>query len=449
MLDLVNRYIRQNDLFSDEHRLLLAVSGGIDSMVLAYIALESGWNVGIAHCNFQLRGDASDGDEAFVAQWAQKHGLPFYVKCFDTLSDAGQRGVSIQMAARDLRYEWLESVRAEQGYDRIVTAHHLNDAIETFLYNLSKGSGLRGLQGIPPVNGYIVRPMLGVGRGQIEQYAIQNEISYREDASNAEDKYARNFIRHHLAPGFQQLNPAFEQAMSGNIQRIKEARLLMLEQIEWLKQRYVEQLAPGVWRIQKTLANHPAALTVLHEWLAPLGFSSEQLEQVLAASNHQNAYFQTPEYRLVVDRLHYLVEPLPGDERQNVFIIKKNQHTTELPGARLLLAQKSGHPEVFPASDNEICVDAEKLDFPLILRHWKEGDWFCPIGMEGKKKKLQDFFSDAKLSRFEKEKVWMLTTQANEIVWIVGHRLDDRFKISTQTNTYFQIIFEIQSLYSL
>lgn len=448
MLELVNSYIRQNQLFAEGQRILLAVSGGIDSMVLAHIALESGWDVGVAHCNFQLRGEESEGDETFVAHWASRNGIPFYSRRFDTLAASAQGGVSIQMAARELRYEWLESARISENYDRIATAHHLNDAIETFLYNLSKGSGLKGLQGIPPQNGVIIRPLLEVSRRQIEEYAEQHDIKYREDASNAADKYARNYIRHHLMPVFRDLNPAFERTMSGNIRRIKEARMLMLEQIELLRQRYTEQPAPGVWRIHKKLAEHPAALTVMLEWLSPLGFSADQLEQVLSAVHHQNANFFTSTHRLIVDRQYFLISSLKDAGQADIFIINNNQHIVEIPGASLIIEKKEGRPESFPEGSHFAFVDAGKVDFPLLLRHWQPGDWFCPIGMAGRKKKIQDFFTDAKLSQFDKEKVWILTTQTNDIVWIVGHRLDDRFKVSEHTHAYFQITFELQSLSS-
>lgn len=441
MLQRLHDFIRRESLFSPTDRLLVAVSGGLDSVVLTHLLHAGGYPIGLAHCNFRLRGEASDGDEAFVKALAKQLDTPFFSVSWDTETLARERGQGIQVAARELRYEWLHALCESESFDYIATAHHLNDAIETLIFHLAKGCGIHGLQGIPAKNGRVARPLLFATRQEVEAYADTCRLAFREDASNASDKYDRNRIRRHVVPVLKSINPAFERTMQENLQRFQEAEYLFDETVAYYKSQWLHTDGADLRINLPALRAHPSALTLLVEWLSPLGFHPDQLAQALDKTQHTGAYFDSASHRLLLDRDVILVSAklTPGGQSHVEIAARPGQWST--PAGDMQLSLHEGKPDVFSPDQRIAVFDAGVLQFPLRLRKWQAGDWFCPIGMNGQRKKLQDFFTDNKLSRFDKERLWILENATGELMWIVGYRMDERFKISAHTQQYWR--FEI------
>lgn len=435
-------YLEKEQLLDPGSRVLLAVSGGVDSVVMSHLFQQAGLDFGVGHCNFQLRGQASDEDERFVLALADKWGVPAFSHRFDTEAYAAEAGQSIQVAARALRYNWLEEVRQENNFTHIATAHHLNDSIETLLLNLAKGCGIRGLHGIPAKNGPVVRPLLFARREQLEQYAAEQGLSCREDATNRETKYQRNKIRHQAIPVFKEINPAFEQTMAENIERFRQLEHLL----DWAM-RHIAQDAilsygdPFRLSIEELETFDSVLPTVLFEFLHPYGFNSSQAQQLSQSLNNTGAIFLSPGYRLLVERDEIVVETAVLERETMEFHLTPETRDIAVPGGRLRLAHQEGQPAAFPADGWQTFLDAGSLQFPLTLRHWRAGDVFQPLGMEGKHQKLQDFFNNQKVSRFNKEKIWILEDAAGRICWVVGHRVDERFKIASSTRAYWALKF--------
>ncbi len=441
MLQLFQQYIASQNLIADGQKTLVATSGGVDSVVLCHLFHRAGLPFAIAHCNFLLRGNESDGDEALVAALSAELGVALYTSHFDTQGFAEQNKISIQEAARKLRYDWLEETRELAACEWIATAHHLDDSIETMLYNFAKGCGLRGLHGILPKNGVIIRPMLFATKRQVLDYADKEGISFREDASNLTDKYSRNQIRHHVIPVFEKINPNFQRTAEANLVRLKEAEALYDFSVNQIREAVMEKTTDG-WRIDlHKLRSYPALPTVLYELLKPFEFNNDQVSQILQSTDNQpGSIFHAPNCRLLVDRF-FLILSLGGNTGGVFEIPAFSDIPIQLPnGASLQLTLADAAPEQFNAGSESAWFDADSLRFPLRLRHWQEGDWFCPLGMGGKRQKLQDFFSNNKLSRFEKEKVWLLVSNGN-IAWVIGWRQDERFKVTSTTNSFIQAVF--------
>lgn len=440
--DLVTQFqtfITENQLFRKDAKILLAVSAGVDSVVLCHLFNQTKLNFGIAHCNFKLRNRAADEDEAFVAKLAQKLAIPFFSTAFDTQAYARKEKISIQMAARALRYEWLENIRQQFDFQYIVTAHHLNDSIETFFYNFAKGAGIRGLQGISAQNGYLIRPLIFATKQDILDFAHANHILFREDASNQEDKYARNKIRHRVLPVFQGLNPKFEQTARENLEHIRQALYLYDFAIDQLQQQLVTRSESEVRIDAQGLSAYPAfAKTLLYEWLRPMGFQPRQIGRILQAGT--GAYFYSDSHCLLVDRTHFIIEKLRVEPSERRFVIPIETKELHLPTGSFTIEYQNGQPKTFTNDPFTVFLDAEKLRFPLILRHWKKGDYFYPLGLNGRQK-LQDFFTNQKIPRLQKARIWILES-GGEICWIMGYRLDERFKITTDTKKYIIIKFE-------
>lgn len=420
-------------------RSLLAVSAGIDSVVMAQLFAAAAWDFGIAHCNFQLRGPASQGDEDFVRALAQQWQVPFYTVAFDTEKAAQEAGISVQMVARDLRYEWLEQIRRTHSFDQIVTAHHLNDSMETSLLNQSRGTGIRGILGIPQRQEFLIRPMLAFTRQDIAEYADRHQVSYREDSSNSKDEYYRNRIRHHVIPVLKSINPALEATFKRNLSIWSEAAYLM----QWACQRLREQYLlekEGEWLIDLAVVqDHPAAaLSLLYEWLAPCGFHPDQLAQAIHATGQgSGAVWYSATHRLLHDRAYFIVEPLvPDNTSEQRFYLPEIGTTLILPDGKFSAEVLEGQPEfAYRRSDWEVCLDAGQVSFPLEIRHWQAGDSFCPLGMHGRHKKVQDLFTDQKLSRFAKDKVWLVLAADGQIIWVMGLRLDERYKLRPESES--------------
>ncbi|MFM9946631.1 MAG: tRNA lysidine(34) synthetase TilS [Saprospiraceae bacterium] len=439
MLQDFQKFAREKGLFQKEDRILLAVSGGVDSVVMANLFWEAGIAIGIAHCNFQLRGAASEADATFVEKLAGELEAPFYLTYFETTRTASEGGISLQMAARQLRYEWLEQQRIGGNYDAIATAHHLDDSIETLLYNFAKGCGLHGLHGIPVRQGRIIRPMLFAHKEAIIHYAEAGGIASREDQSNTEDKYARNLIRHHVIPALEAINPAFRETAADNILRLQEAEALMDWAAARLKTEVTETDSEGRLRINvERLRQEKAAPTLLYEWLKPYGFHAASLARLLHSTARTGAMLYATDYRLLLDRGVLLLDSLPDPDSKTILPVFPETSEIILPGGRFEF-KIVVPPDEFGKDSNTAYLNLAPTDYPLRLRHWQPGDVFQPLGMQGKQQKIQDLFSNLKLSRFEKPKVWLLETADGRICWIAGLRTDERFRIQPKSAQCVQI----------
>ncbi len=430
-------FISRNQLLTGTDNVLLAVSGGIDSMVLANLFLKTDNTIGIAHCNFQLRGTESDSDEKFVREFAKNSNTPFYAKSFDTEKYAEEKKVSIQMAARDLRYEWFEKIRTTEGFDYIALAHNKNDILETVLLNIARGTGLKGMTGIKKKSGYIIRPLLSATRKEIVQYADDNDLLYREDSSNVKIKYKRNMIRHQIIPEFEELNPDFIDSFSQTINQIEEAYEIFENMVKKKKEQMVTEIGDKTLIDIYKLRNLSNKTTYLYEFLRPYHFPSQIIPDIIESlKGISGKQFLSSTHRLIKDRNHLIITPQKKDSTEKYYIDKETKELTQ--PIRLFFRKFSSKPNLkIPHSPDIAWIDASILEYPLILRKWKAGDYFYPLGMKDPKK-LSDFFIDEKLSLVEKENSWILTS-GDKIVWVLGKRIDDRFRIGKQTNEILEI----------
>ncbi len=428
MLRQFKQFANDNNLFDRNHRLLAAVSGGADSVVMLHLLAQCQLKVAVAHCNFQLRGADADGDEEFVRQLAAKYQMPFFSIRFNTLAYADEHHLSVEMAARELRYNWFAQLATEHHYDRILTAHHLNDNIETLLLNLSRGTGINGLCGIAAANGNIVRPLLFATRTQIEEYARLNNLSFRTDSTNFSDDYQRNIIRHRIVPVMKQINPSFEDRMLKNFKHIRQAADIY----NW----YVGKVQANVLKTDgksctidiKNLMQQPFAEAVLFECLKPYGFNGSQVADIIKTVGLKSGNtFQSATHCLLVDRSLIVVEPAEQSEFEPI-VIYSPQNIDSL-GLTMRVVPIADF--VLDKRRNVACLDIDKLHFPLTIRRWQHGDFFYPIGMT-KAQKLSDFFINNKVNVFDKKRVMVLTS-GERIVWLIGYRPDNRFKIDNST----------------
>jgi tRNA(Ile)-lysidine synthase len=442
MLKAFKKFVVAEGLFVPEDKILLAVSGGMDSLVMTELFRKAGFHYGIAHCNFMLRGDDSEKDELFVAGIAREHHVPFFSNRFRTAAYAQEHGISIQMAARVLRYEWFREIMQGNGYDFIATAHHLDDQAETFFINMIRSSGIAGFHGILPKQGKVVRPLLFATRREIEKFSRENAIVFREDTSNHETKYLRNKIRHEILPVLLEISPDFVQHQTENILRIREAEQIYREAIEAKRAKIVKSEEGMISISVNDIRNLNPAGTYLHELLSPYGFNFSQVKDLLKILDKiSGKTILSPTHRLVRDREKILITLLkkrsPGKGIPKKIIISK---TTTTLGNPLKLSfrklKNDGNFEIDPS--REIAsLDMNKLSFPLLLRKWEHGDFFYPFG-RNHRKKLSDFFIDEKISIPVKENTWVLCS-GKDIIWIVGHRIDNRFRITSRTKEVLRI----------
>ena len=432
MVEVFQRFIFEKKLLAPGEKTLIAASGGVDSTVLCHLFHRAGFPFEMAHCNFQLRAEASDEDEIFVKTLALHLGVKFHTTRFSTADFAKKNNLSIQVAARILRYDWLEKTRHATDSQHIATAHHLDDSIETVIFNFTKGCGIRGLHGILPKQGHLIRPILFATKQQVLEFAKQEKIAFREDASNLTVKYTRNKIRHEVVPVLQEINPAFQKSAGETIERLQEAEALYDFALQKIREEVMEETSGG-WQISiEKLRSSPAPSTVLYELLSPFGFNNDQVAQILQSTENQpGKMFYSPTHRLLADRF-LLILSLEENIGKVIEIAGISDSPVLLPEGRLVLKLVEQRPLVFEKNKNVAWLDFDKLTFPLKLRHWQPGDVFQPLGMGGRHQKLQDFFSNRKLTRFEKEKVWLLES-GGEIAWVPGMRLDERFKVSELT----------------
>ena len=443
MLDQFQAYINRYHLIAEGDRIVLALSGGIDSMVLADLLLKTKVDFVVAHCNFHLRGEESDGDERFVREYAEKYGIQCFVKHFETEKYAAEQGISIEMAARDLRYAWFEELRQQLGYDKIAVAHHADDQAETFFINLLRGAGLRGLKGMRPQNGFIIRPMLWASREQIHQYAIENQIQWREDHTNAESVYLRNKIRNQLLPVFDELHPEARQGLYKSLEHLSSENELYRELLKE-KLRQIVTCDDGVQKVKvpEPVPEHvegregPTYFQLLFEWLRRFGFNTDQCKFIF--ENMQtgigNKYF-SPTHQLVIGRNELQLSEIRTIEDEEIQIEAGQEEITSPVHLRFSRFEKTANFVIDKSSDVAM-LDADKIQFPLTLRHWRHGDRFHPLGMKGSKL-LSDFFVDQKFTESQKRDVCCLASADGDIVWVVGYRIDDRYKITTATKTVF------------
>lgn len=441
LLERFQAFARSEHLLDEARPTLLAVSGGLDSMVMAYLFHAAQWPIGIAHCNFQLRGMASDGDEQFVRALAEGWGVPFFSKRFETDEYAAQHGLSTQMAARELRYEWFREVIEENGFNCVATAHHLNDSVETALFNFVRGTGLSGLKGIATKTGRVIRPLLFASRLELEAYAKGQGISWREDASNATEDYARNFLRHRVIPLLGELNPNFLGTAARNLTRLRETD----DNLHFLLWRYFfegKEDGERVFHIDKhKLSLLPSPHLALRALLKKQGFTEEQARQIAENLSHIGLEIQSKTgWRLLNDRNVILLSDSHHPAVESHTIYQDDLMVSVAEGGRMILTTAFDTSNL-PDGKEAIVVDAEKLRYPLHLRSWQQGDVFQPFGMGGRSQKLQDLFTNLKLSRFDKEKVLVLENGDGAIVWVVGYRLDERFRVSETTKNLLKIAF--------
>lgn len=426
MLKQFLNHIEQNSLCTSDQKILLAVSGGLDSMVMLHLFKEVGYSVAVAHCNFQLRGSESDEDEAFIKQTCERLLVPVYTRRFETEKYATQNGVSIQMAARELRYAWFDEVLEQHRYDRLATAHHSNDSIETVLLNWVHGASLEGFSGIPIKNGRTIRPMLFSTRSAIEKYALENQLTWREDCSNQTDDYQRNFLRHQVIPKLLELNPSLESTLQRGLRKIKDEQFFFKEQLAQWKRDHVKQEGTEIRMTKKSFINATLLWLVIKEY----GFNFDQCEEVAKVLHGQSGKrFLSPSHQLTIDRDDLILSP--HEDFWVDVTIMQGQSSAYLGSWDMDIENPVS---MDPVNDpNLALLDADKLTFPLCWRRWKSGDFFYPLGMEHKRK-LSDFLIDKKVSLAEKNVVTVLES-GGQVAWVVGYRIDNRFKITPQTRS--------------
>ncbi|MDZ7878227.1 MAG: tRNA lysidine(34) synthetase TilS [Saprospiraceae bacterium] len=452
-----DNYISENKLFTRRDKLLLAVSGGADSMALLCLLWENNYDFGIAHCNFQLRGEESDADEKFVERFASFVTSNFHKRRFDTEGVALAQKKAIQETARDLRYEWFEELRQKEGYQYILTAHHASDSVETMLFNLSRGTGLKGLTGIKPKNGHLIRPLLGMTKADVLAYIDDYKIPFREDSSNESDKYSRNFIRHQIVPKFGELNPEFEQNVLNTIHRLEEAQKLIDFSIASIRTQIVKTSGTQTRIALEDLKKMPANKAILFEILKTYGFNGQHVFDILNDAK-TGAKFYSSTHELLIDRKEIIVQLIDNQRNKDItrtytvgyrkviakegyFNISEKTKAVSFNDCRLVMTRLNEPKPSINTQKNTAQLNYSQLIFPLKLRHWQTADRFQPLGMNGNSQLLSDYFQQQKLSEFDKKSVWILENGDGRICWVVGYRLAEPFKLMEKTKEYLEIKF--------
>lgn len=435
MLKRLEKHLQKKFPFIKNKQLLIAVSGGIDSVVLTHLFHQLGYKCTLAHCNFNLRNKESDLDEEFVIELGKQLDMPVETIKFDTINYAEEKKISIQMAARKLRYDWFQQLIKKNNLNYVFTAHQKDDVLETFLINFTRGTGLDGLTGIPEINENILRPLLIFSREDVTNYAAENKIIWREDLSNSSTKYFRNKIRHTIVPILKELNPNLLKSFDNTLLNLKESQTLVKDRIRSLKNHVITYESDGSVKISITKIlelNNPKAH--LYELLKPYGFTSwKDVINLLEAQSGKQIF--TPSHRLIKNRDELILTTFTEESKGNYLI---NEQTVCIDSPISLKFSRIAKMENL---DNKTaCIDKNLLKYPLTVRKWEKGDYFYPIGMHGKKK-LSKYFKDEKLSLLEKEKTWLLCSD-NEIVWVIGKRLDNRYKTSDKTTNILKVEFQ-------
>ncbi len=441
LLDEFEKYVAENELFTHEDKILLTVSGGVDSMVLMSLTAAAGYNFGVAHCNFQLRGKESDEDEVLVECEAKRHGVEFFNKRFDTLAEMERTGESMEMAARRLRYAWFRELCEEYGYTVIAIAHHINDSIETFFINMLRGTGLRGLTGINNHVGRIVRPLMFTNRKEIHDYAIAHRIPFREDSSNRSTKYLRNKVRIGLIPMLREITPQFTTIMRRNVSRLSQAQDFITASMNIIKHDVIT-IEGDIHLIHVSNINDslPRNFVIYEILSSEYGFKGDVVDALCHALDNGSTgrRFYAREWVAVVDRGNIVVSPIAEDDDCEVVVERRTLRS--YVGGSVLYYQYCDIDliDTLDQGENVALIDADKLSYPLRLRRWHEGDWFQPFGMSGRKK-ISDYLIDKKVSMAQKSRQFVLLS-GQDIVWVVGRRLDDRFAITKRTERVLRIV---------
>lgn len=437
---MVNRfiqYVKEHNLFENNQTILLAVSGGIDSMILCDLFLKSNFKFAIAHCNFHLRGEESNRDERFVRDYAQKNNIKIHVKDFDTYSYMKEKGKSMQVSAREMRYSWFNELLKEEGYSYIATGHHIDDSIETFFMNILRGTGIAGLHGILQKVNLVIHPLLFTGRAEIVNYQKENKLEFVEDSSNATTKYTRNKIRHELIPLVKEIAPNFDKIISKEIERFRETEVVFRSVINDAKTELLEIENQTIKISIEKLKSYVPQKIFMYEILSDFGFNEatiNSIEDALLETSGKQFYSET--HRLVKDR-DYLLIVKNKPQNLNQYLIEESQTSVYSPIILHMEILKDLQYVKIPKNKEVAMLDYDKLTFPLILRKWKKGDSFFPYGLQGEKK-ISEFYKNLKYSILDKENQWLLCSE-NDIIWVVGQRIDDRYKITKSTKTIYKI----------
>ncbi|MEM9674859.1 MAG: tRNA lysidine(34) synthetase TilS [Bacteroidota bacterium] len=434
------KYINEYRLFAPDDRILLSVSGGVDSSVLCHLMAATHQNWAIAHVNFQLRGEESDLDEVFVKQLAEKYSVPFFIQKFATEDYARQQKISIQMAARALRRTWFEELLTQEDYQYTALAHHHNDQLETLLLNLAKGSGISGLRAMLPKQDCWVRPLLWATKEDILDYAEKQQLTWREDRSNAEDKYQRNRIRHHIIPVLKEINPSLLTTSQQTLERLREVEAFFQAEVFRLRELSVRKEKGRLIISREIIIQHPQATSLLTEWLAPYGFNWEDATQITASLARQpqpGLQFQSASHRLWVDRGELILTEISNSTETQTHLLHSQGATNQISSGQLIGKIISADNYQIQSDSLLAALDYHQLTFPLTLRPWQAGDRFQPLGMNHNKK-ISDFLVDLKMPRYLKDQVLVLLSE-DEIVWVVGHRIDNRFRVTQQTQQVYEI----------
>lgn len=435
MKEQIQQYIIQHQLLSGEKPVVVGISGGADSVALLHILVSLGYKCIAAHCNFNLRGDESFRDEQFTIDFTKRLQVPLCKISFETNKYAQENRLSVEMAARELRYRWFEELLNTYDADAVAVAHHRDDSVETLLINLTRGSGLTGLTGIKPKNGNVVRPLLCVSREDIYAYIENNGLEYVTDSSNSSDIYTRNFIRLKVIPLLEEINPSVKASLARTANHLYDASLIYNHSIEEARRVIIQNNRLSI----SALLSFPAPATILYEMLKPYGFSRTVCESIFTVLDKDSGkIFYSSTHRLLKDRSDLLIDVLSGEDNR-AYLINLEDDNVDLPvelKPEIVVIKESYQIE----KDKKFAYfDFDKLSFPLVLRHWQEGDWFVPFGMKGKKK-ISDYFNDKKFSLFDKEKTWLLCS-GQDVIWIVGERTDNRYRIEKTTKRVLKLKF--------
>lgn len=440
VIDQFVNFIQEHQLFSKNQSILVGVSGGVDSVALVHLLHSWKANFSIAHCNFGLRGAESDADEIFVSGLADSLGVPFYRKYFQTEAFAKKHGISIQMAARDLRFEWFDELKAEHGFLCVALGTHKSDSVETFLINLIRGSGLKGLTGVKPKREHIVRPLLFASRTQIEIYAREQELTWREDSSNADVKYLRNKIRHDLLPQMKELNPNIEEAIHQTALILLRSNKVLAAEVKKFKEQYLQREGDELSINKAVLLERVEPQFYLYHILTDFGFNANQVDDLWKASEAQSGKrIYSSDFEVLFDRERFFIYPKKVFEEQSTGI-PESQQVAKISGFTLRFLKEGAKNVQIQSDQKKAFLDFDKLQFPLTLRTWKEGDAFTPLGMMGTKK-VSDFLIDEKVPLNKKAQIHVLVSNA-EIVWVVGYRISENFKLETNTKNAYIVTVE-------
>lgn len=441
MINQIRTYIHRHQLLCEGRPVVVGLSGGADSVALLAILVRLGYDCIALHCNFHLRGEESQRDERFAEEFAtQTLRIPFYKIDFDTEKYVADHHLSIEMAARELRYGWFEQMRQQLKAQAIAVAHHRDDSVETLLMNLVRGTGIRGMVGIRPKNGYVVRPLLPVSRQDITAWLSAHQYAYVTDSTNLSDVYTRNFIRLRVLPLLEEINPSVRQSIARSAEHLSAVEAIYQATIEKARQ---EVMVSDCCLSIAALMKFPSPEAILYELLKPFGFTRLVSDDLFhSLTGESGKIFYAKEYRLVKDREYLMLAARQQEEMPDCFQLEEEEGVCHYP------IELSWHKTVLTKQfqfekDRSIAyLDADKVSFPLILRRWKEGDWFIPFGMKGRKK-VSDYFTDQKLNRFQKEQTWILCS-GDDIVWIVGQRSDNRFRITSDSQNILMLKFSQQ-----